>query len=110
MTKITLVSLTAVAAAALMAPAQAQNLPDGKNKALVEKTCEACHELSLLTDRGRSKEDWGAVVQSMIAMGAEIKADDVSLIVDYLATAIPPREKAATAAPITGTASASFKE
>src|SRR4029078_3770778 len=78
----------------LALPAAAQNLPAGKNKEMVEKICTACHELSLLTDRGRSKDDWIAVVKSMIDMGADIKPDQIAPITDYLASALPPREGA----------------
>src|SRR4051812_26785749 len=109
MTKISLMLSVGSIAAALTAPAAAQNLPAGKNKEMVEKICTGCHELSLVTDRGRSKDDWTAVVKSMIDMGADIKADQVTPVADYLASALPPRQGAA-APTVSGTATASFKE
>ena len=93
MTKISLMLSVASLAAALASPATVQNLPAGKNKEMVEKICTACHELSLLTDRGRSKDDWIAVVKSMIDMGADIKPDQATVIVNYLATNFPPKQK-----------------
>jgi hypothetical protein len=95
MTNISLMLCAGSAAIALALPAAAQNLPAGKNKEMVEKICAGCHELSLLTDRGRSKDDWIAVVKSMIDMGADIKPDQVAAITDYLASALPPRQGAA---------------
>ena len=109
MTKISLMVLGGTAAVALASPTSAQQLPEGNGKAVVEKICAACHELSLLTDRGRTREDWAGVVKNMMEMGADIKANEVALITDYLASALPPRQ-AAAAPSIAGTASASFKE
>jgi cytochrome c5 len=83
----------AVAVAAAVVPAFAQSLPDGKGKEQVQMICTGCHDLSPITEGGFSKEDWNAVVQSMIQMGADIKPDQVVVLTEYLATNFPPKAK-----------------
>jgi cytochrome c5 len=83
---------TAVAVAAVVA-ASAQDLPNGKGKEQVQMICTGCHDLSPITEGGFSKEDWTAVIQSMIQMGADIKPDQVIVLTDYLAANFPPKAK-----------------
>ena len=42
---------------------------------------------------GFSKEDWATVIKSMVEMGADIKPDQATLIVNYLAANFPPKQK-----------------
>src|ERR1700674_2853742 len=77
--------------AAIVAPALAQNLPDGNGKELVETICASCHDLSPITDTGFSREDWETVVKSMIDMGATISPEQVAVITNYLAANFPPK-------------------
>jgi quinoprotein glucose dehydrogenase len=65
------------------APAE---LPKGGEKALVEKTCgTGCHSVEVVTSQRMSEKDWNAVVQSMVARGAQASDAEVKVIVDYLA-------------------------
>ena len=80
--------------AAIVAPALAQNLPNGNGREMVEMICSGCHDLSPITDAaGFSREDWETVVKSMIDMGATIKPEQVSVIANYLAANFPPKPK-----------------
>ena len=88
------VSVTeAVAAAALARRGQPKvgafrpaDLPAGGAKALVEKTCgTGCHSLEVVTSQRMNAAEWNAVVQSMVARGAQASDTDVKLIVEYLA-------------------------
>ena len=84
----------AAAVASIATVALAQNLPNGNGKEAVETVCAGCHDLSPITESvGFSHDDWDMVVQSMIAMGAMIKPEQISLITDYLAQNFPPKEK-----------------
>ena len=84
----------AVAAAIAAYPALAQNLPNGNGKEVVQTICSGCHDLSPITDSvGFSREDWETVVKSMIDMGADIKAEQVTVIATYLAQNFPPKAK-----------------
>ncbi len=61
-------------------------LPAGGEKALVEKTCgTGCHSVEVVTSQRMSEKDWNAVVQSMVARGAQASDAEVKAIVGYLA-------------------------
>jgi glucose dehydrogenase len=60
-------------------------LPAGGEKVLVEKTCSAgCHSIEVVTSQRMSAEAWSAVVQTMVARGAEVSDAQQKAIVDYL--------------------------
>lgn len=60
-------------------------LPPGGAKALVEKTCgSGCHAMEVVTSQRMSAADWNAVVQNMVARGAQASDADVKVIVEYL--------------------------
>jgi hypothetical protein len=62
-------------------------LPDGPGKAVVQRTCgRACHTLDAVIGMRRDRAAWSAMVDNMIARGANAKEDEVKIIVDYLAT------------------------
>jgi quinoprotein glucose dehydrogenase len=60
-------------------------LPAGEAKALVEKTCAAgCHSIEVVTSQRMNERDWNALVQSMVARGAQATEPEVKAIVEYL--------------------------
>jgi len=81
------------AIAAVVTPSLAQGLPNGNGKELVRMICTSCHDLSPITGTGLSRGDWQTVVMSMIDMGAVIRPEDVTVIVNYLAASFPPKGK-----------------
>ena len=93
--------------AVMVMPAFSQaTLPVGPAKHLVETACSACHALTRVTGAGHSRPDWDLVVHRMLNAGAEVPADQVSLVVDYLAKNFPPRtlppaETGSSGAPVT---------
>ena len=61
-------------------------LPAGGAKALVERACgSGCHSLEVVTSQRMSGKEWNAVVESMVARGAQASPQEVKAIVDYLA-------------------------
>ena len=79
---------------AVVPPALGQNLPAGNGKEMVEMICAGCHDLSPITmSIGFSRADWDTVVKSMVDMGADIKPDQATVIVNYLAANFPPKQK-----------------
>ncbi len=50
-----------------------------------EKTCTRCHDLDTVSSSRRSRDEWAAVVQSMIDRGAELTDAQAVAIVNYLA-------------------------
>jgi len=77
-------------------PAAAQPvLPDGPGKAAVENACQACHALTNITNAGHSPKDWDTVVHMMVNAGAKLPADQVPVVVNYLAAHFPAKALAA---------------
>jgi cytochrome c5 len=62
-----------------------------EGKALTEKVCTQCHGLESETANGRTLEGWKAVVEEMIAMGANANESEAKIITDYLSRAFPPK-------------------
>ena len=64
---------------------QAQDLPDGAGKELVMNVCSACHELTRITSKKRTKEEWSDTVDKMAKNGAKATDEEFDRIVAYLA-------------------------
>jgi hypothetical protein len=74
-----------------------QATPAAKNtpaKLDVEGLCGQCHAFETVTRTRRSRQQWQAQVESMIAKGAQISDDDFDKVVEYLTVHYGP-----TAAP-----------
>ena len=77
----------------LRAMAQAE-LPDGPNRALVMRTCTTCHDVGLvLSTGGRTREGWSNTLEDMTSYGLEVTSQERTLILDYLATYLPPASR-----------------
>ncbi len=71
---------------ASIATAQTPSAPrDAEAKALLERTCTKCHKLTSTLSQRNSKERWSAVVDDMIARGAEATDAEINTLVNYLA-------------------------
>ena len=81
-----LVPLAAISMLVIFASARADELPEGKGKALVRTACSPCHSADLLLDQPRSRESWTDVVSQMVGNGAQLSDDDFKVVIDYLAT------------------------
>lgn len=74
-------------------------LPEGDGKAIATENCQACHKLTNLTKAHKSLDDWKDTVQLMIDRGANVQADQVDTLVQYLAKNFGPKDAAAPAPP-----------
>ena len=79
------------------AKAAAVVLPDGDGKAIATENCQACHKLTNLTKAHKSLDDWKDTVQTMIDRGANVPADQVDTLVQYLAKNFGPKDASAPA-------------
>ena len=70
--------------------AQAQDLPDGKGKDLVEQICSGCHGVDTVASQHANKQGWESIVGDMVSRGASATDAQVATIVDYLAANFPP--------------------
>lgn len=60
-------------------------LPDGPGKTILQRTCGGtCHALNAVTGVRRGRAAWTAMVDNMVARGANANGKEVKLIVDYL--------------------------
>jgi competence protein ComEA len=75
-----------LAPAFLFVSAQAQELPAGKGKDVVEKICGACHGTDIIAAMKNSRDGWTDTVEDMISKGATASATEKTQILDYLAT------------------------
>jgi competence ComEA-like helix-hairpin-helix protein len=64
---------------------QAQDLPEGKGKDVLESVCGACHGTDLVAARRATKEGWSYLVDDMVSRGASATNEQITTIVDYLA-------------------------
>ncbi len=64
---------------------QAQDLPEGKGKDVLESVCGACHGTDLVAARRATKEGWSYLVDDMVSRGASATNEQISTIIDYLA-------------------------
>lgn len=82
-------AVTAAAAAGRNVPKVGAYAPlvlaPGDQKALVEKTCASCHSLEVVTSQRMNQQGWNAIVQNMVARGAQASDAEVQVIVNYLA-------------------------
>jgi virginiamycin B lyase len=86
-------SVIPMLAAIGVAAAQLSELPAGPNRELVQRACTGCHDLGMVFDTGGlSREDWDGTLTMMETYGLEVTAADRRLILQYLATYLPPRQ------------------
>jgi competence protein ComEA len=69
----------------LVLAADQQALPAGKGQEVVQQNCSGCHVLKVVTSKRASKQQWSALVDQMIARGAEVPDEEIETVVDYLA-------------------------
>jgi hypothetical protein len=70
--------------------AQAQDLPDGKGKDLLQMICADCHGLDVITTQRATKDGWASIVDSMVSRGASGTKEQLDTIIDYLAKNFGP--------------------
>ena len=69
---------------AAIAFAAGQELPEGDGKKILEGFCTSCHDLERVTSKQLDKDSWEGMVTSMKDKGAELKDEDIPVLVDYL--------------------------
>jgi competence protein ComEA len=64
---------------------EAQDLPEGKGKDVLEQVCGACHGTDLVASRRATKQGWSYIVDDMVSRGASATNEQIATINDYLA-------------------------
>jgi hypothetical protein len=72
-----------------------EELPAGKGRDEAFYGCTACHGFAIIRQQGMSRERWDATIEDMRARHnmPEPDAADRALMLDYLTTAFPPRQR-----------------
>jgi competence ComEA-like helix-hairpin-helix protein len=70
---------------------EAQDLPAGKGKELVENTCGSCHGLDVVVAQHATKDGWQSIVDYMVSRGATGTPEEIKTIVEYLAANFPAK-------------------
>jgi virginiamycin B lyase len=111
MTKRFAVPLVAALLLCCALPVRSQDaaLPDGPGKEVVQTSCTACHSLSQVTRAGYDRAGWQNVVAMMTNAGAQVPANRVDAVVDYLAKNFPPKP-APAAVVVPGSTDVTIKE
>jgi mono/diheme cytochrome c family protein len=73
--------------------AQAQDLPAGKGKDVLEKVCQECHGLDVIVTQHATKDEWASIVDSMVARGAGGTKEELDTLVEYLVKNFGPEKK-----------------
>jgi len=69
-------------------PATSPGAPDGAT--LVQQRCTVCHTMARIQSAHHSAADWQTIVDSMIRRGAQLTAEEETIVVDYLAATYGP--------------------
>ncbi len=69
-------------------------LPDGDGKDIATNSCQACHTLTNLTDAHKNADQWRETVQLMMDRGADVPADKIDTLINYLAKNFCPKDSA----------------
>lgn len=53
-------------------------------KAIVERVCQSCHDIGVLSQTPHTADEWPAIVQRMRSNGADLNSAQAKLVVTYL--------------------------
>jgi len=68
-------------------------LPEGPNRALVERVCGSCHDIEQVAINGRDEGGWDGTIEEMTGYGLRVSPAERALILEYLKTYLPPRSR-----------------
>jgi cytochrome c oxidase cbb3-type subunit 3 len=79
-------------------PRAAVQFPDAPGKDVVQKVCNTCHGPEVTVAKGRTRQQWGEVITSMVGRGAKATDQEFAQVLDYLAKNLPPEMNTAARA------------
>ena len=98
-----LFSVTAFAQPPAAAARSTVQLPDGAGKDVVQKVCgSTCHGPDIIMGKGRTRDQWTAVVNTMVGRGAKASETELIQITQYLSSRFGPNMVASSAPPPSG--------
>jgi len=85
-----IVWLAATLSCAAVAFSAGQLPPVDPGEKILNSACTTCHELRPIETTALDKDGWTKTVETMIEKGAQVKKEDVPILVKYLASAYGP--------------------
>ena len=82
--------LTATLSCAAVAFSAGQLPPVNPGEKILNSACTTCHELRPIETTALDREGWTKIVAAMIEKGADVKKDDVPVLVRYLVSMYGP--------------------
>jgi cytochrome c oxidase cbb3-type subunit 3 len=81
----------------------AVQLPEGAGKDVVQKVCgSTCHGPDIIMGKGRTRDQWTAVVNTMVGRGAKASESELVQITEYLSSRFGPNTVTSAAPPPSG--------
>lgn len=81
--------LALLASAPLFAQQATSDPPPGPGLELIQSSCVGCHDISMITSKRKTPEEWSATVALMADRGAEVTPEEMQTIADYLSKNFP---------------------
>jgi cytochrome c5 len=83
MSKVILILGLGVAALAAVAGAGAQETERGEQ--ILSASCQGCHDLRPVQTASKTRDEWTATIEAKVKAGADVKAEDRPILIDFLA-------------------------
>lgn len=64
-------------------------LPDAPGRDTVQKVCGSCHGADVTVQKGRTRQEWGQVIATMVTRGAKATDEEFARVLDYLSANFP---------------------
>ena len=80
----TLLWITITLCSAVAAFSAGQEQQDDKGLIVMNNSCVSCHDIRPIQMQAMDKEGWTKLVESMIQKGAQVKKEDLPVLVEYL--------------------------
>lgn len=77
-------AITAFCSAVAFSAGQNVPPPDPPAVRILNRSCTSCHDLRPVETSALDQEGWTRLVNSMVQKGAEVKAEDVPVLVEHL--------------------------
>jgi hypothetical protein len=58
--------------------------PPGEGLELIQRSCINCHDISIITAKRKTRDEWAQILGVMADRGAEVTPDEMQIIEEYL--------------------------
>lgn len=65
-------------------------LPNGPGKPILQRACNSCHTLTVITSKRATPDEWAKTVNEMVNRGADLSDDEMDQLIAYLSTNFGP--------------------